>query len=207
MIEKRTMGYANFAYPGMEVEPVTVIINTETGKVEIFEVEDEWYPAKETDHFYDTVEQAVNALDDYKRELIGKMEKVKTYLEVMSEWEPDKDENSPFHFDRQDYLTDTLWCYTYDRDNTLSGRECERLFKENKYIREYIRTGFLNIRGNSFMKNDVIHIRWGKEKAELMTRDGGRVTTCNETEFSIVKMIFGNNTSRHTYNRLNDSDE
>lgn len=199
MIEKRTMGYADFAYPGMEAESVTVIINTETGKVELFKVEDEWYPAKETDHFYDTVEQAVNALDDYKRELIGKMKKVKTYLETMSNWDPDKDEDSPFHFDRKEYLDDSLWCHTYDRDNTWYECERKRLREEHKYMEEYIHTGFLNIRGNSFMKADVIRIRWGKEKAELMTRDGRSVTTCNDAEFNVVKMIFGNNASRYTY--------
>ena len=202
MIEKRTMVYVDFLYPDQQAKATTVIFNTDTQKVELYMEDDDWYNAQENTHFYNTVEQAEKALDDHKRELIAKMPEVKDYLEAMSNFEPDEDENSPFHFDRKDYLTHSLWYNKYE--DYWSERERRRLNKENKYLVDIIRTGFMNIYGYSFKIEDVGSIRWGKEKAELVLKNGMSIKTCNENEFNIVGYIFGNNVSKFTYKHLDE---
>jgi hypothetical protein len=205
MIEKRTMGYVDFSYPNQKAKAVTVIFNTDTQKVELYMEDDDWYNACENTHFYDTVEQAEKALDDHKRELIAKMPEVQEYLDAMSNFEPDEDENSPFHFDRQDYLTYSLYHNKYD--DGWSEQERKRLNKENKYLVNIIRTGFMNIYGYSFKVEDVESIRWGKKKAELVLKNGRQIKTCNEEEYNIVGYIFGNNVSRSTYSHLDEEEK
>lgn len=209
MIEKRTMGYVDFQYPGIDAKSVAVIYNIETEKVELYRPDDdcnEWYSPNYHDRFYGTVEEANKALEDHKNELIAKMEEVKEYLKTMDEWEPDEDENSPFHFDRRDYLTYSLFRNTYG-DDGLAERERQRLNKENKYLKGIIATGFINVRGDSFKVEDIESICWGNDKAELKLKDGHKITTCNETEFNIITLLFGHNISEYTYPRLNDKDD
>ena len=59
MIEKKTMGYVDFEYPQYEAVAATVIVDTETGKVETYnQGDDEWYKPDEKDRFYPTLEEA-----------------------------------------------------------------------------------------------------------------------------------------------------
>ena len=209
MLEKRTMGYVDFAYLCYDAKAVTAVYDTESGKVELYrpdEDSNEWYSPNEREHFFGTVEEAAKALDEQKHKMIAKMKEVKDYIDAMGEWEPDKDENSPFHFDRQDYLPYHIWRNTYGDDN-WTERERQRLAKENKYLKDIIATGFINIHGDTFRTEDVQRICWGKEKAELVLKDGKKVTTCSETERNIVKLIYGSNTSECTYTRLDDDED
>jgi hypothetical protein len=203
MLEKRTMGYVDFSYPDQEAAAVPVIFNTDTQKVELyFDVScEDWYAAKECDHFYDTVEQAEEALKDRKRELIAKMPEVKEYLETMTRWD-DEGEDSPFHFEREDYLEHSLYYCKYKRDGSWLEKENEELKTENKYLMDIVHTGFMNIYGYSFKVEDVQAVRWGEKKAELVLKDGRDIKTCNKEEFNIVKNLFGRNVSSCTYTHL-----
>jgi hypothetical protein len=65
----------------------------------------------------------------------------------------------------------------------------------------------MNIYGYSFKIEDVESIRWGKEKAELVLKNGRQIKTCNEDEFKIVGYIFGHNVSKYTYKHLDEEEK
>lgn len=206
MIEKRTMGYVDFGFPDIEAQAVTVIIDSETGKVDTYRIRDEWCTPSETDHFYDTVEKAAEALDEYKHELIAKMKDIRKDLHALSEWEPDEDVNDPFHFNRRDYLPYSLWAGAYGDEDSWRNLYLEKK-KENRYLRDIIRTGFMNVRGESFRREDVERIAWGMRKVELTLKGGRMVTTCNNTEFEVVCFLFGENSSEYCYKHLNEPED
>ena len=89
MIEKRTMGYVDFAYPRIKETTVTVFFNTDTNKVELLQEyeddDDSWRAPSETDLFFPTAEEARKAMDEYKHGLIAKMPEIKLYLKSMKE--------------------------------------------------------------------------------------------------------------------------
>jgi hypothetical protein len=72
----------------------------------------------------------------------------------------------------------------------------------NDYLIDIIRTGFINIKGVSFKVEDVRHIIWGKNKAEVSLTDNRTVETGSEADFSIIKLLFGKNNSKFTSRRL-----
>ena len=68
MIEKRTMWYYDFQYPTTKPMSVTAYLNTETNKVEIYDMGDqECYNPREGDHFYNTEEEVERFLDRLSR--------------------------------------------------------------------------------------------------------------------------------------------
>lgn len=200
------MGYVDFGYPDNEAQAVTVIIDSETGNVDTYRIRDEWYTPSETDHFYDTVEKAAEALDAYKHELIAKMKDIRKDLHALSEWEPDEDVNDQFHFNRRDYLPYSIWAVAYGHEGSWRNLYLEKK-KENRYLRDIIRTGFMNVRGESFRREDVERIAWGVGKVELTLKGGRKVTTCNNTEFEVVCFLFGENSSEYCYKRLNEPED
>jgi hypothetical protein len=207
MIEKKTMGYADFAYPGYEAKVVTVIVDSETGKVELYrpeENESEWYTPNKNEHFYPTIEDATDALKKHQQEMFDKMGKVKDYIEVMNNWKDNMTDDDPLHFNEEDYLPSRNF------SRRIKASYWESRFNEvsniNDYLLDIVRTGFINIKGDSFKVKDIKHIKWGEKKAEIILTDDRKIETGNNTEFDIVKFLVGKNNSHYTYTRLNDKD-
>lgn len=206
MLEKRIMGYANFAQPSNNATDVIAIIDTTNNKVEMFSYNEEderdleWLAPSETDRFFPTVKDAKTALDNYKRELLDKMPEMKRYLSAMCELERPKDENDPFYFDYKDFLPYPY--LDYHEDNYYKN-EYVRLNKENELLIQAIRQHTLSIAADTFRIEDVRLIKWGKERAELTLANGHTVITTNEIELYVVKYLFGKNFTDITYTRLN----
>lgn len=207
MIEKKTMGYVDFEYTCYEAKAVTVIVDSETGKVELYrpnEDEDEWYTPNENDHFYPTVEDAADALMKHKQEMFDKMGEVKNYLDAMDNWKSyGIAEDDPLHFTEKDYLP-----YCIQRKGTSESYWEERykeVDKTNDYLLGIVRTGFINVKGDSFKVDDIKHIKWGEHKVEIILNDDRIIETGNKTEFNIIEYLFGKNISKFTYTRLNDN--
>lgn len=207
MIEKKTMGYADFAYPNYESKVVTVIVDSETGKVELYRLyEDgsEWYTPNKYDHFYPTIEDATDALKKHQQEMFDKMGKVKDYIEVMNNWKDNMTDDDPLHFNEEDYLPSRNF------SRRIKASYWESRFNEvsniNDYLLDIVRTGFINIKGDSFKVKDIKYIKWGEKKAEIILTDDRKIETGNNTEFDIVKFLIGKNNSHYTYTRLNDKD-
>ena len=203
MIEKKTMGYVDFEYPNYKAVAVTAIVNTETNEVEIYQPDEtsrDWYTPKKADHFYQTVGEATEALEKFKKEMIAKMPEVKSYLETMRNW---FEGTNGDQFKEEEYLP---YCYQLDNDDYYKKRKKE-LDKENDYLLDIIRTGFINVGGNTVKVEDIEQIKWGNAKAELCLKGDRKARTCNPTELNIITKIFGHNFSGFTYTRLNDKPE
>ena len=199
MIEKKTMGYVDFLYPNNEAKAVSVIFNSETGKVEIYRPceDEEWYEPNEHEHFYPTVDEAIVALEMHKKYLHDQMKRAKQYIKAMNNWLGEEKEDSPLYFTEDDYLP-------YDNRRTNSNvkyyrEECYREVKKNKILCNIIRTGFININGETFKKEDVESIKWGKEKAAVILVNKHIVQTYDEAEFGVICLLFGDNYSRRAY--------
>ena len=200
MIEKKTMGYIDLDYPTYPAVAVTAIVNTETNEVEIYQPDEtsrDWYTPKKADHFYPTVGEATEVLEKFKKEMIAKMPEVKSYLETMRNWIEGTDE---IQFKEEEYLP---YCYRPDNDDYYKKRNKE-LDKENDYLLDIIRTGFINAGGDTVKVEDIEQIKWGTEKAELCLKGNRKARTCNHTELNIITKIFGYNFSGFTYKRLDE---
>ena len=207
MIEKKSMAYADFAYLCFEARVVTVIVDSETGKVELYrpnEDESDWYTPTKYDHFYPTIEEATDALTKHRQEMFDKMGEIKSYIEVMNNWVYDVADDDPLHFTEEDYLPSRN--VSIREKNSYWEKRYNSVCKENKYLLDIIRTGFISIKGDSFKVEDIKHIKWGKEKAEIILADDRTIKTGNNTEFNIIEYLFGENNSNFTYTRLNEED-
>jgi hypothetical protein len=199
MIEKKTMGYVNFEYPGVEAKAVPVFVDSETEEVLLcnpYDDDDEWYKPSEKEHFYPTVDEANLAIKKLRQEMFNMMGQVKDYIKAMNNWLGSEGEDSPLHFTEEDYLP------CRNRTPNTHSLYYEKVDKMNDYLIDIIRTGFINIKGVSFKAEDVRHIIWGKNKAEVSLTDNRTVETGSEVDFSIIKLLFGKNNSKFTSRRL-----
>lgn len=203
MIEKKTMGYADFEYPGENAKAVPVFVDSETGEVLLcnpYDDDDEWHKPGKKDHFYPTVDEANLAIKKFRQELFNMMGQVRDYIETMNNWLGCEDKDSPLHFTEEDYLP---YCNKNKVANKLYyEQEYYRVNKINFYLSDIIRTGFINIKGDSFKVEDVRHIKWGKKRAKVILTDDRAIETSSEAEFSIIKLLFGTNNSNFTYRSL-----
>lgn len=219
MLEKKTMGMAYFDYPQYDAQSVAVIADAETGKVEMYlsNDDDEWYKAKDRHHFYATQQEAQQALEEHRRELRRLMPQVKQWVEQMEELlrtVPEKEDGlsgnemrkkHPDYFTREDYLPHS---YANKLDDDYDYRRANRLEKENTLLVQAATLGTLAVKGNTFRTEDVVQVRWGDERAELVLTDNRTVETDCDYEYNVVKHLYGGNPSGWTYTRLNrKSDE
>lgn len=206
MIEKKTMGYVDFEYPQCEAKAVAVIIDSETGKVELYrpdENDNDWYATKELEHFYPTVDEANTALKKYRNDLLSRMGEVKQYVEIMNNWLVEQEGDNQ-KFEERDYLPSKNRRGSRD---SYYEKEYERVDKLNDYLIAIIRTGFINIKGESFKVEDVKHIKWGKYRAELILTDDRHIESGHLYEFDVIKYLFGSNFSQYTFPRLDEKSE
>lgn len=215
MIEKKTMGYADFGYPQYEAKAVTVMADTESGKVMIYNAGEDgyadWREPNDQEHFYPTVDEARKALDEHRRHLRDMMPKVRQMIEQMDELldkrEPmpkDADEDEwrkehPEWFSREDYLP---YRYAHEGESTYDSRRAARLDKENDMLIWALRTGMLNIRADQVRISDVESVKWGDDCAQIVLKGGREIKTVGDFDLNVVRYIFGGNASGYTYTRL-----
>ena len=198
------MGYADFAYPSYKAKVVTVIVDGETGKVELYQLDEndgDWYTPNKNDHFYPTIEDATDALKKHKQEMFDKMGEVLDYINTMNNWLMDMTDDDPLHFTEEDYLPARNF---RSKRPSYKEKRCDALDKMNRYLLGIVRTGFINIKGDSFKVEDIKHIKWGEKKAEIILADDRKIETGNDTEFDIIAYLFGPNISEFYYTHLND---
>ena len=131
----------------------------------------------DNDHMvYYNAKDAVNARDEYKLEIkqlcaetkrnIKKLDGL--WLESMT---------------RSDYLPDEL----------LNRKSDDEYYDICELLTNYIENGMININAVSFSKESVSHVNWGETAAEIVLKNGQKITTYDHTEFEFVSRIFGIN--------------
>ncbi len=208
MLEKKRMGYVDFAYPQFDAKLVDAVVDGDTGEVMIYRPGDdcvEWQKPNEYEHFFPTLDDAADALGQRKRELHAMMKNVRHCVESLNNWRSKLTKDDPLYFEEEDYLpADNL---RSKASESYWRKRYEDIDKENSYLVGIIRTGFVNIHGQSFRLDDVIHVKWGKDKAELILTGDRKVVTGNKYEFSVVARLFGANVSGIVLERLSKKEE
>lgn len=220
MIEKKTMGYADFGYPQYEAKAVAVMADTESDKVVIYKPgeddETNWEEPNDQEHFYPTVEDAQQALEQHRRELRGMMPKVKQWIIQMDNLREGLDEKPkgtaedewrkahPEWFSREDYLP---YRYAHSDDDGYQRRRANRLEKERDMLVWALRSAMLSIRADQVRIADVLRVKWGKDCAVLVMKDGREVKTVGDYDLNVVRYIFGSNASDYTYTQLKRDSE
>jgi hypothetical protein len=137
---------------------------------------------------------------------MDKMPEVKAYLDIMDDVCQDEDENSFFRFK----LGDFLGCFAYkvERSNrySYSSEDYSELDTLIDLLTDYIHTGFLTIRADSFRAEDVERIKWGSKRAEIVLKGGKSVETCNEPERMLIQKLFGRKRSQYSYTHLDKNE-
>ena len=208
MIEKRTMWYYNFEYPTDTPQSATVFLNSETNEVEVCDIGDdtECYKPSDNYHFYNTEEEAFDAMDKRKRDIIDMMPTIKAYLNAINNFKQDDDEESFFRFEADDYLGDISYkVKEYDRCS-YSCKEYDIIEKLADLLTDFVRTGFINIKADSFRREDVERVMWGKKRAEVVLKGGKTIATCNQPEYLFIARVFGSNHSTYSYPHLDKNE-
>lgn len=203
MIEKKTMGYYDMKYPNYEARAVMVMVDSETGKIEVYRYNDEWYDSTDTDRFFNTVEDAEKSCKEFINYLVDRIPEVKSYLESIANLTPPEDEDNPLYFDKSDIVPYQL----RTEKNTYYKDTSEYYEQRMNMLMSYVQTGFLNICGTNIRKDDVVRVYWGKKSAELHTKDERTIVTKSKKEYWLVGVLFGKNDSGYTLTRLNDKKE
>ena len=219
MIEKKTMGYADFGYPQYEAKVVTVMADIETGVVELYKPEeddDAWQQPNDNEHFYPTLEDAQQALEAHCKELRELMPKVKEWVrhmdclrEKQESMPDDADEEEwrkehPDYFNREDFLPYDI---AHSGDSKYYQRRANYLENENKLLAQAAVLGTLTLKADTFRIEDVKQVRWGNERVEVLLTDGRTVDTADRWEFNVVAQLFGGNIGSYTYTRLNKNEK
>ena len=157
--------------------------------------------------FYDTKEEAEAGREQIKHELMDKMPEVRAYLNIMDDVCQDEDENSFFRFK----LNDFLGCFAYKVEKfnkySYSDEDYNTLDSLIDLMTDYIHTGFLTIRADSFRAEDVERIKWGSKRAEIVLKGCKNVETSNNAERMLIQKIFGYKRSRFSYTHLDKEEK
>ena len=206
MLEKRTMWVVWKNTPQDDPYTATVLIDSESNEVQFFG-NDELYKPNGMQRFYNTEEEAYEGRVQIKHELMDKMPEVKEYLNIMDDVSQDEDENSFFRFKLKDFLG--IFAYKVERYNRYcySSEDYNELDNLVDMLTDYIHTGFLNIRADSFKLEDVEIVKWGSERAEIVLKKGKNIQTCNRTEYEFIKRLFGTSRSGYGYTHLDKEEK
>lgn len=184
----------------------TVLIDSESKEVQFYG-KDELYQPNGLQVFYDTKEEAEAGREQIKHELMDKMPEVKAYLDIMDEVCQDEDENSFFHFKLRDFLGSFAWKIERYSRCSYTEKDYRELDMLVDLLTDYIHTGFLTIRADSFRTEDVERIKWGSKRAEIVLKGGKSVETCNESERMLIQKLFGHKQSQYSYTHLDKEDK
>jgi len=214
MIDREKRWYVDFDYPQFDAKEVSVIVDSKTLQVELYQEEEdmEWFEVTDKDHFYQTIEEAHNALTAHRKELYNLMPKVKKLVmqmnnmrEILSEIPNDENDirmwrnNHPEYFNASDFLPSD---FAENDDEGFYGKANRRLRKEKELLVNVIRSGFLNINAETFRVSDVETVRWGEHCAEIVLKNNHTIKTISDYDYNVICIVFGENTSQYTYTQL-----
>lgn len=206
MLEKRTMWVNWKNSPQDDPHTTTVLIDSESNEVQFYG-EDELYHPNGLQVFYDTKEEAETGREQIKHELMDKMPEVKAYLNIMYGVCQDEDENSFFRFKLGDFLGSFAWKIERFNRCCYTEKEYSELYMLVDLLTDYIHTGFITIRADSFRAEDVERIKWGSKRAEIVLKGFKSVETCNEPERMLIQKLFGHKQSQYSYTHLDKEDK
>lgn len=205
MIEKKTMWYYDFAYPEIEPKIASVYVNTDTNKVEVYNTEGDTYTATTNDRFYNTKVEAFDAMAKRIQELKDMMPTIKDHLNALSNCE--NDDGKVLGHEYNDFLGDYGHKVRRYQRYDCTRKEYNDVDTLADLLTDLLRTGFLNVKADSFRRDDVEQIKWGSEHAEAVLKNGKLIKTSNISEYWLLERVFGRNHSSFNYKYLSKEKE
>ena len=151
--------------------------------------DDDWYHALEGERFFNTEQEAREHRAIRIEEAREKMKTCMALIEELDELEPAED----FEFEQKDYLGG------YADRGSRHGYYFEMYQKYEKkasLLSSIARSRHFNVNGETVNIDEVVRILWHPDnQASLVLRDGKKIITNNDIEFSIVTEMFGSNRS------------
>lgn len=162
----------------------------------------EWYTPYDHETFYKTYGEAIDYRNAKREEFKEMMPKVKAFIKRMDKVESTDD----FEFEKEDYLGDyaseqrSWWEHRYDE-----------LEKQYRRIMLVVKNGMMNINANTFKLSEVERVEWNNVKymkddkkrtkaaATVVLKDGRKIRTRQEEEYTVVQAFFGENLSNCVY--------
>lgn len=71
----------------------------------------------------------------------------------------------------------------------------------------YIQSGVININAVSFTKESVSHVNWGKTAAEVVLKNGQKITTYDYVELELITRVFGGNNGERYFTTIKPEKE
>ena len=197
MIEKRTMAVVEASH---RVMPILAMYDTEKQEVVCYQYaseneddnDDEWYHTYKNERYFNTLQEANEYVAKRQEYLRSKFSEVREFIDEM-----DSVDSDYFKFDKEEYLG------RYAKDNTPDWlkRERDAYRAEASLLASIARSRHFNVNGETINIDEVVHIMWHDEdKATLVMRDGHKVTTFSDAEYTVVVDMFGSNRSDRVCN-------
>ena len=157
----------------------------------------EWTSPYEHEAFFLTEGAALDYRNAKRDELKEMIQKVKSFIERMDRIESNED----FKFEKKDYLGH------YAKEDDYWRRSYYDMSDKCKRLMLVIEHGVVNVNAETFKVEDVARVEWdevnykedGKQKtrkaATVVLKDGHEIQTKLESEYVIIKELFGSNMS------------
>lgn len=71
----------------------------------------------------------------------------------------------------------------------------------------YIQSGAININAVSFTKESVSHVNWGETAAEVVLKNGQKITTYDYVELELITRVFGGNNGERYFTTIKPEKE
>ena len=196
MIERRTMWLVECSLNMHQVEALydlkknEVVCEHYSG--DDYDGDDDWYKVQNGERFFNTEQEAREYRALRIEEAREKMNTCMALIEELDRLEPADD----FQFERKDYLGGYA---TSDGRHGYYYEQYKKYEKEASLLATIARSRHFNANGRTILIDEVIGVRWYKDKATLVLRGGDSITTISKEEFEIVELMFGSNRSGMYY--------
>lgn len=157
-----------------------------------FITKDDSYSIDEDHLIYYSKSEAYEALENYKEEIKELCCETKKNIERLDGllWGS--------LIKRKDYIPEDI----LNRNSNY-----RQYFDICELLTTYIQSGMININAVSFAKESVSHVNWGEAAAEIVLKNGQKITTYDYVELELVTRVFGGNNGERYFTEIKPEKE
>ena len=157
-----------------------------------FITKDDSYSIDEDHLIYYSKSEAYEALEKYKEEIKELCCETKKNIERIDDllWGS--------LIKRKDYIPEDI----LNRNSNY-----RQYFDICELLTTYIQSGAININAVSFTKESVSHVNWGETAAEVVLKNGQKITTYDYVELELVTRVFGGNNGERYFTEIKPEEE